>query len=141
MADVILTLTAEPAAEDLKVLGENLAAYNDASVGPADRVLLAVFLRDGSGTVVGGLSGYTGWGWLYVQWLWLSETLRGQGWAGKVLAAAEAEAVARGCHAAYIDTFNPTALRLYQKLGYVPFGKLKDFPTGHTRTFLQKQIP
>ena len=140
MADVTLTLTAEPAAEDLKVLGENLAAYNDASVGPAGRVLLAVFLRDGSGTVVGGLSGYTGWGWLYVQWLWLSETLRGQGWAGKVLAAAEAEAVARGCHGAYIDTFNPAALRLYRRLDYTPFGALEDFPKGHTRTFLKKQL-
>jgi GNAT superfamily N-acetyltransferase len=140
MADITLTLTAEPDAEDLKMLGEGLAAYNDASVGPADRVLLAVFLREKSGGIVGGLSGYTGWGWLYVQWLWLSEALRGQGWAAKLLAAAEAEAVARGCHGAYIDTFNPTALGLYRRLGYTPFGALEDFPKGHTRTFLEKRL-
>jgi GNAT superfamily N-acetyltransferase len=141
MAELTLTLTSEPAAEDLKVLGEGLMAYNDASVGPANRMLLAVFLRDAGGSIVGGLSGYTGWGWLYVQWLWLAEELRGRGWAAKLHQAAEAEAVARGCHGSYIDTFNPTALRLYRRLGYDPFGVLEDFPRGHTRTFLKKSLP
>ena len=140
-ANVMLELTAEPSADDLKVIGEGLMAYNDESVGPADRVLLAAFLRNAEGVIIGGLSGYTGWGWLYVQWLWLSEPLRGQGWAAELLAAAEAEAVARGCHGAYIDTFNPVALKLYESLGYTPFGQLDDFPKGYTRTFLQKPIP
>jgi GNAT superfamily N-acetyltransferase len=138
---VTLELTADPSAEDLKVIGEGLSAYNDSSVGPANRVPLAILLRDPQGAVLGGLSGYTAWGWLYVQWLWLDAPLRGQGWAAKLLAAAEAEAVTRGCHGAYIDTFNPVALRLYQRLGYVPFGRLEDFPKGHTRTFLRKPLP
>ncbi len=137
----MLELTADPSAEDLEVIGEGLSAYNDRSVGSAHRVPLAIFLRDPQGTVLGGLSGYTAWGWLYVQWLWLDELGRGQGWAAKLLAAAEAEAVARGCHGSYIDTFNPVALKLYQRLGYVPFGKLEDFQKGYTRTFLQKPLP
>ena len=57
-----------------------------------------------------------------------------------MLAAAEAEARDRGCHAAYIDTFNPVALKIYQRAGYVPFGALEDFPIGRTRTFLQKTL-
>ncbi len=36
----------------------------------------------------------------------------------------------RGCHGAYIDTFNPVALKVYQRQGYVPFGELADFPKG-----------
>src|SRR5688500_19117287 len=103
MAELTVTLTSKPAPEDLKVLGEGLMAYNDASVGPANRVLLAAFLRNADGNVVGGLSGYTGWGWLYVQWLWLAEEVRGAGWGERLLRSAEAEAVARGCHGAYID--------------------------------------
>jgi ribosomal protein S18 acetylase RimI-like enzyme len=140
MAELTLTVTSKPAPEDLKVLGEGLMAYNDASVGPANRVLLAAFLRNADGNVVGGLSGYTGWGWLYVQWLWLAEEVRGTGWGERLLRAAETEAVTRGCHGAYIDTFNPAALRLYRRLGYEPFGALEDFPKGHTRTFLQKPL-
>jgi GNAT superfamily N-acetyltransferase len=138
--DLRLEVTAAPSSEDLKVIGEGLSTYNDESVGPANRIPLAVLLRAFKGEVRGGLSGYTAWGWLYVQWLWLADELRARGFAAKLLAAAETEAMARGCHGAYIDTFNPTALRLYERLGYKPFGRLEAFPRGHTRTFLAKQL-
>jgi GNAT superfamily N-acetyltransferase len=96
--------------------------------------------RNHAGTITAGVSGYTAWGWLYVQWLWVAETARGQGLAGRMLTLAEDEARSRGCHASYIDTFNPVALRIYQRAGYAPFGKLEDFPKGRTRTFLQKRL-
>jgi hypothetical protein len=57
-----------------------------------------------------------------------------------MLAAAEAEARTRGCHGSYIDTFNPIALKVYQRAGYKPFGELPDFPRGRTRTFLSKAL-
>lgn len=134
-----LTVTATPAPEDVAAIGEALARFNDADVGSAERVPLAVVVRDGE-TIVGGISGYTAWGWLYVQWLWVSESRRGEGVAGGMLEAAETEARGRGCHGAYIDTFNPVALKTYQRAGYVPFGALEDFPVGRTRTFLQKRL-
>jgi GNAT superfamily N-acetyltransferase len=99
-----------------------------------------VILRDGAGTIVGGISGYTAWGWLYVQQLWVAEAMRGRGLAARMLAAAEREARMRGCHGAYIDTFSPVALTTYRRAGYVPFGALQDFPKGRTRTFLQKSL-
>lgn len=133
-------LTAEPAPQDLAVVGEGLGVFNDGDVGPAERRALAIFVRDGDGAVQGGLSGYTAWGWLYVQWLWLAAPLRGQGLAARLLAMAEDEAVRRNCHGAWIDTFNPVALKTYQRAGYTPFGALDDFPQGRTRTFLQKRL-
>ena len=80
------------------------------------------------------------WGWLYVQWLWVAEGQRGGGLAGRLLEAAEDEARARGCHGAYIDTFNPKALRTYQRAGYTVFGTLPDFPKGRARSFLSKLL-
>jgi len=94
----------------------------------------------GNGHDPGGISGYTAWGWLYVQWLWVDEKLRGQGTAGRMLEAAEREAVARGCHGALIDTFSPVAAKTYERQGYQPFGTLADFPVGRSRIFLQKQL-
>jgi GNAT superfamily N-acetyltransferase len=91
-------------------------------------------------TLIAGMSGYSAWGWLYVQWLWIAETHRGQGLAGRMLADAEAEARRRDCHGAYIDTFSPHALRVYQKAGYTVFGELKEFPPGRTRSFLSKVL-
>jgi GNAT superfamily N-acetyltransferase len=137
---VNLAVTAEPSPGDLAAIGAGLTAFNEQDVGPANRIALAVVVRDESGAVIGGISGYTAWGWLYVQWLWLEEGHRGQGLAGRILAAAEVEAKARGCFGSYIDTFNPVALKVYQRAGYVAFGELKDFPVGRTRTFLQKAL-
>ena len=140
MSDVTLELTAEPSTSELEAIGRGLTDFNTADVGPADRIALAVLVRNPTGKILGGVSGYTAWGWLYVQWLWLDDDLRGQGLAGRMLEMAEAEAVKRGCHGAYIDTFNPLALKVYQRQGYLPFGELADFPKGRTRTFLQKPL-
>ncbi|WP_027055859.1 GNAT family N-acetyltransferase [Mesorhizobium erdmanii] len=135
-----LEATANPSPEDLAFLSERLTAFNDGDVGASRRKALAVFVRDEEGAVVAGISGYTAWGWLYVQWLWVDERLRGQHMAGRMLDAAEQEAVARGCHGALIDTFSPNAAKVYQRQGYQPFGTLADFPVGRSRIFLQKRL-
>lgn len=133
-------ITDSPAEADLAAIGDGLAAFNAAAVGPSGRRALAVILRDSAGAVQGGLSGYTAWGWLYVQWLWLADGLRGRGQAGRLLALAEAEALARGCRAAWIDTFNPAARRTYERAGYRAFGTLPGFAAGRDRVFLQKTL-
>ena len=139
MNELAINVTASPTAAELEAIGGNLTAFNEADVGPADRQPLAVVVRDGS-AVVAGLSGYTAWGWLYVQWLWIAEDQRGQRLADRMLEMAETEARTRGCYGSYIDTFNPVALKVYLRAGYLPFGELKDFPRGRTRTFLQKSL-
>ena len=135
-----LTVTDSPAAEEVAAIGANLSTFNDADVGPADRVPLAVIVRGENGALLAGINGYTAWGWLYVQWLWVHEILRGQQMAGRMLAAAEEEAKARGCHSAWIDTFNPVAEKAYTRQGYEVFGELPDFPIGRTRKFLKKRL-
>ncbi len=135
-----LSVTDHPAPEDIAAIGANLSAFNDADVGSADRVPLAVIIRGDDGVLLAGINGYTAWGWLYVQWLWVHESLRGQQMAGRMLAAAEEEARARGCHSAWIDTFNPAAEKSYHRQGYEVFGELPDFPIGRTRKFLKKRL-
>ncbi|TIQ07414.1 GNAT family N-acetyltransferase [Mesorhizobium sp.] len=135
-----LEITAEPLPQDLARVGEGLTAFNDSDVGASGRKTLAVFVRDDAGAIVAGISGYTAWGWLYVQWLWVDETWRGRHIAASMLDAAEREALARGCQAAWIDTFNQTAAKVYQRQGYQPFGTLADFPVGRSRIFLQKKL-
>ncbi|WP_440411583.1 N-acetyltransferase family protein [Neorhizobium petrolearium] len=135
-----LEVTASPRAEDLAAIGEGLAAFNDADVGPSERKPLAVLIRDIEGKVIGGLSGYTAWGWLFTQWLFIPDALRGGGMAGKLLTEAEREARARGCYGAWIDTFSPVARKAYMRQGYEIFGELPDFPKGRTRIFLKKEL-
>lgn len=126
---------------DLDRVLEGLTAFNAGEVGPPNRRALSVLLRpDASGPVVGGLVGYTAWNWLFTGNLWLSEELRGQAFAGRLLGAAEEEARRRGCHSAWIDTFNPVARRAYEAAGYAVFGSLPRFVGDRTRFFLSKTL-
>ncbi|HWT58480.1 MAG TPA: GNAT family N-acetyltransferase [Rhizobium sp.] len=133
-------LTASPSLEELAAITDALSAFNAGDVGPSDRRPLAVLIHDTDGKVTGGLSGFTAWGWLFTQMLYIPDTLRGTGLAGKILAKAEEEAKARGCHGAWIDTFSPQALNAYLRQGYQVFGELEDFPEGRTRSFLRKNL-
>jgi GNAT superfamily N-acetyltransferase len=121
---------------------DGLRDYNRSVLNPGLQIAdLAVAIRDpAKESVIGGLWGRTGWGWLTIEYIFVPERLRGEGIATRLIAIAEDEARARDCHAAWLDTLNPSALRLYERLGYVRFGELQDFPMGQSRTFLQKRL-
>ena len=89
---------------------------------------------------MGGLVGETFWDWLHVDLLWVAEELRGRGYGSRLLAAAEAEAVRRGCGHAYLETLGFQAPDFYRARGYRVFGELADFPPGHTRYFMRKSL-
>ena len=136
----MMEISSAPDPDDTARVDQNLSDFNDNDVGPADRTLLSVFVRGADGRVIAGINAVTAWGWLYVQRLWVGEDARGQGVAGRMLASAEEEALARGCHSAFIDTFNPVALKAYQRAGYVEFGRMQNFVAGRDRVFLQKKL-
>lgn len=125
---------------DLEAISNGLVAFNRSRADDQSHKSLTLLLRDSANTVVGGLVGSSYWGWLYVDMLWIKEEFRQQGYGHKLLAAAEDEAVRRGCHSAYLDTFSFQALPFYQKRGYTVFGELPDFPVGYRRYFLYKRL-
>ena len=53
---------------------------------------------------------------------------------------AEAEARARACIGAWLDTFSAEAKRFYVKNSYRVFGEIADYPPGNTRFFLSKDF-
>ena len=101
---------------------------------------LAVLVRDEAEVVVGGLVGRTTAAWLYVELFWLPEALRGTGLGTRIMVAAEAEAVRRGCIGAHLDTYDYQAPDFYRKLGYEVFGSIEDHPPGHTRFWMRKRF-
>jgi len=70
----------------------------------------------------------------------VQEELRGQGLGRELILQGESEARSRGCIGAYVNTFDFQAVGFYDRLGYVVFGQLDDFPPGHSRYFLRKQL-
>ncbi|UJW74327.1 GNAT family N-acetyltransferase [Rhizobium sp. SL42] len=128
-----------PADAEATILA-SLKAHNDAMLGKTDRRNLFIPLTDDHGHIDGGLVGYTGRGWLYVEMLFVPERLRRQGIAGKLLQCAEHKARARGCIGAYIDTINPDARRAYERQGYEVFGRIDDFTRGFDICWMIKRF-
>lgn len=75
-----LDLTDAPLDGDMAVIMSGLMSFNASDVGPPERRSLAVFIRGDDGKVIGGLLGVTAWGWLFTQWLFVPEALRGREW-------------------------------------------------------------
>lgn len=135
-----LSVEKAPTSEDLKFIWDRLAAYNLLYAPPDEHQPLAVFLRDSEGNLAGGLLGGTYWGWLHIEVLWLREDMRRQGYGQQLVAAAETEALRRGCRHAHVDTLDFQAPAFYEKLGYQRWGTLEDLPPGHTRIFFKKDL-
>ena len=72
--------------------------------------------------------------------LFVSAEMRGQGVGRKLVRQAEQEAIRRGCRCVWLDTFSFQARGSYERLGYVMFGIINDYPTGHSRFFLKQTI-
>lgn len=134
-----LTVEDAPAGADADVLAYGLEAYNESRwPGHPPWRELGIFVRD-EARIVAGLAGETYCGWLFVKYLWVSGGLRGRGVGRELMAQAEARALERGCHSAWLDTFGFQARGFYEKLGYEEFGRL-DYPPGHHRHFMQKRL-
>ena len=138
--DLSFAVTDQPSLDDVAFIEDELVAYNVAKARPYDRRALHVFLRDAQGRTIGGITGETNWGWLYVDCFWLPDDLRGEGWGARLLEAAEDEARKRGCRHVRLFSYSFQAPGFYEKLGYRVFGVLEDYPPGHAQVWLRKDL-
>jgi GNAT superfamily N-acetyltransferase len=122
-----------------RAIQKGLRAFNAAHWGKLDYKPLTITLRDGK-EIVAGLTGETALGWLYIDLLWVSDGRRRKGLGRTLMARAEAEARKRGARNAYLNTFSFQARPFYKKLGYREFGRLDDFPVGHSRHWMTKAL-
>ena len=134
-----LTVEDAPVEADVEVLPHALEAHNEVRwpQHPPWRPL-ALFLRE-EARIAAGLAGETYCGWLFVKYLWVSDGLRGRGIGRGLMARAEARALERGCHSAWLDTFSFQGPGFYEKLGYQEFGRL-DYPPDRHRHFMRKRL-
>lgn len=144
MDEIELEVARPPAVADVQALLAGLVAYNRVHVEDRPEWAwegLGVFARhSGSGRLVAGADGHTGWSWLFVSHLWVTQDLRGGGVGRLVMGELEEAARARGCTGAWLDTFSFQARGFYERIGYRQFGELTGFPPGHTRHFMAKRL-
>jgi GNAT superfamily N-acetyltransferase len=135
-----LTILETPDPSDVQFLEDRLHEFNAAETGIDDGRLLAIFLRDRHGEIVAGLYGWT-WGrCCEVRSLWVHEHWRRKGLGTRLMAAAEAEARARGAAQMVTSTHSFQAPGFYRRLGFESVGQVEDYPLGHQHIFLQKRL-
>jgi ribosomal protein S18 acetylase RimI-like enzyme len=78
----------------------------------------SIWIEDQELNVLGGISGTTFYGSLYVDSLWVAASLRKQGWGTKLLMGAEKIGRERGARFATLNTMDWEALPFYEKQGY-----------------------
>ena len=88
---------------------------------------LEIYELDGD-TVVGGLVGHTGLGWLHVDLLWVRD--QGNGLGRRLIARAEELARERGCLGSRLETWSFQAPDFYRGCGYEVAGEVPDYPPG-----------
>lgn len=138
--DYTLSITDVADDELRKAVLAPLVEYNASQAGPSQGRPIVVLVKDPTGAIVGGLWGHTGYEWLFTQLLVVPAALRGRGVGTEIMQLAEREAVQRGCHSAWLDTFEFQARGFYEGLGYECFGELPNYPTGFARFFMKKAL-
>ncbi|MEK6423964.1 MAG: GNAT family N-acetyltransferase [Burkholderia gladioli] len=122
-------------------LAHHLIQYNDVQSGQPDNTPLDLIVTDpASGAVLGGLTGRTSLGVLFIDMFYLSEPLRRGGLGSELLRQAQAEARRRGCEHAVLYTISFQAPRFYEKHGFTVFGEIPCQPAGVSRYFMRKAL-
>jgi len=137
-----ITLTDAPTPQMRQAIVEPLVEFNHSRIGKPEtyRPLVILLSHPESDDIVGGLYGSTAFSHLWIDILFVTESVRGLGIGRKLMTQAEAEAMRRGCRAATLDTFSFQARGFYERLGYSVFGILNDCPPGHSRFYLTKPL-
>ncbi len=135
-----LELDLNPKQSYLDELAAGLNEHSEGFVEKAGFQPIALFARDKSGCMQGGIYGRINWSWLSVSLLWVGPDNRGSGLGSALLARLETEAAALGCTKSHVDTFSFQAQAFYVANGYEKFAELPDYPDRHSRIYLKKSL-
>jgi GNAT superfamily N-acetyltransferase len=140
MSEPTVIVTDTPDAGDVAVIALGLGAYNVEQTGIRDYKPLAVLVKDAEGKTTGGISGRSSLGLLFLDLVYLPQSMRGGGLGSRLLAAAEEEGRKRGCKAAVLYTISFQAPDFYKKYGWRVFGEIPCDPPGTSRIFMTKDL-
>jgi|SRR6516165_1285129 GNAT superfamily N-acetyltransferase len=136
-----ITVVDEPDPAEVAVITDGLVAYDLSQTGYYDFRPLTVLVRNpATGEVVGGLSGRSEFGLVYIAWFFLPEDLRRARIGSRVLAMAEEEGRRRGCTRVALTTLSIEAPGFYKKQGYDVAATIDCEPPGLTRYYMMKKL-
>ncbi|WP_448556694.1 GNAT family N-acetyltransferase [Thalassotalea montiporae] len=141
---MIIEVTSFPSEENLKTISKGIQSFNQQHISDdivfEEDTKFAVFAKNASGEIQGGMRATAFWNYCIIELLWLSPNARGLGVGAKLIAAAEKYALEKGFKYMRTETLSFQARPFYEKLGFRVFGELADYPKGHTTYCLVKEL-
>ena len=134
-----VTEVSQPEESDFEVLKNGLIRYNEHYTGSLYQEKISCFVKDENDKTVGGILGDIMWGWLYIEGIWVCNSVRSSGFGKELLNKLEQFAISKGVTNFRLETTSFQALDFYKRQGYVLFGQLPDMPPTFTSYFLKKQ--
>ena len=133
-----LVVEDSPAAADVALLEDQVAAAAIAATGSAAEQEFGIFARGDDGRIMAGITGIVWGGYCELQAMWVEESLRHRGLAHALIAGAEAEARRRGCALVVFHAYDQLARGLYDRLGYETVAVIDDVPAGSAARWYRK---
>jgi GNAT superfamily N-acetyltransferase len=135
-----IRLELNPKPEDIQIIGNGIMQFAKQRTKHKPMEFFAVFVRDSNQTILGGCNGSTLYGCLYIDQLWVDESLRHKGYGRQLIEKALAFGIDKECSFATVNTMNWEALEFYQKLGFVIEFQRTGFDHNSIFYFLRKPL-
>ncbi|WP_088013510.1 GNAT family N-acetyltransferase [Gottfriedia acidiceleris] len=121
-----------------KVIEFNAKNLPNELVAPSENISFVV--RNEQEEIVGGITGRMYWHHLSIDFLWVSEEYRHEGFGSQLINQMEEFAIENGCRLIKVDTFSFQAPKFYKKHGFKVFGKIEDHPKGYNQYYFEKRL-
>ena len=125
---------------DINEIKSMLEAYNAAHGAAADKTPVGIYYEDENGKKLAGITGNIFGNWLFIDFLFVSESLRGQGIGKELIAKIEENAKEHGCRFSFVSTNGFQAPGFYPKLGYKNVFTVEEFPRDGKRFYFTKNL-
>ena len=123
------------------VVSEGLDAHTEEQGAPEYRKVSVKWIAlDEQNKVSAVLTADLLWDWIYIDELWVTPELRGEGLGRQLMQLAEEFAVSQDLQGIWLWTQSWQAEGFYSRLGYSEFTRFDDFPKGHSRIGFRKKL-
>ena len=135
-----VTLEDDAGDEVLRGLMDGMRAFNRAAVPDFVSHKIAAAIRDDEGKLRGRVIGRLSGDSVYMDIVYIDETVRGTGLGRETMRLVEEEARRLGAREAWLYTMSFQAKPFYEKLGYAQFAELQWLGGRYARHFMRKDL-
>lgn len=107
-----------PTEKDTQTIYDGLVEFNEPMFGDLKVENYACFIRNQDGKILGGVTGGIADGVALLGYLWVDNSLRGQGVGKRIIETIESKLKAMNVVEIHLDTYNFQAPEFYIKMGF-----------------------